>query len=646
MNATLPPLPIELLSTWSTWRPPVKPEPPLTPPLSVVAERRVAQPWQHSQTTLPSIAHFDRHPSRHSPITPPQADDSAQWHTNGVSELKLPPVYSQYTSSRSSSPMETSEEDGYESWKWSLSPTPQVTLDWLTPSTHRSSHFIAEKMCEMVCYLWFSALSKTTCSPSKRSRFVQSTYFPKPNSATASLQFAVSYAFTRFMQKVLETTQVSQSVIVLSLHYIYRLKMRNGFTNGQAGSEYRVAIGALILANKFVDDNTYTNKTWSEVSGIELTELNRMEREFLLGIDFDLYVDKTTYDSWLNLLKGLVMAKEKDSRQWRQSWSNARLPSRSRLVSVHPTRLSSTHRPIAFRARSTSPSRTSVSYPFSTPPVQPTPTYVPVSQENMYPTPPRSGAKRTAEDAFSPTSASFPPIKPPKRAMGLSLEIPELSHTAPSSASSISPSEPLHAFSKLSLGSGASPVVVRSAPENHHSPAWQGSVGQDQVPKTLVSAYRVDDQRPYVTPQNLYFYSLAGSPMEAVGDERTRKARLRYHQPPPPTSLAAPQPTMPMVIQSASASPLHSHVPSTSALPNFSEGYWQQRYDSARNHYSSGYHHHQPQQQQQHYAPTPSAGEGTIPAAPFANAGPPGVHFYSNDVRTSPEYYWARSRRL
>ena len=227
-----------------------------------------------------------------------------------------------------------------------------------------------------------------------------------------------------------------------------------------------------------------------------------MEREFLLGIDFDLYVDKTTYDSWLNLLKGLVMAKEKDSRQWRQSRSSARVTPRSRLVSVHPTRLSSTHRPIPYRARSTSPSRTAVSYPFSTPPVQPIPTYpASVSRESSYPTPPRSSAKRTAEDAFSPTSASFPPIKPLKRTMGLSLEIPELSHTAPSTASSISPSEPLQSFSKLSLGSGASPVVVRSTPETQHSPAWQGSVGQDQVPKTLVSAYRVDDQRPYVAPQ-------------------------------------------------------------------------------------------------------------------------------------------------
>ena len=56
------------------------------------------------------------------------------------------------------------------------------------------------------------------------------------------------------MQKVLETTQVSQSVIVLALHYIYRLKIRNCYTNGQPGSEYRVAIAALMLANKFVDE--------------------------------------------------------------------------------------------------------------------------------------------------------------------------------------------------------------------------------------------------------------------------------------------------------------------------------------------------------------------------------------------------------
>ena len=130
-----------------------------------------------------------------------------------------------------------------------LSP-PAEPVDWLTKSTHRSSHFLAEKTCEMICYLWFSSLSKDA-SPSGPAR--QSS-IPKPSAATASLQLAVSPDFVRFMQKVLEPTQVSQSVIVLALHYIYRLKICNRFTNGQSGSEYRVAIAALMMANKFLDE--------------------------------------------------------------------------------------------------------------------------------------------------------------------------------------------------------------------------------------------------------------------------------------------------------------------------------------------------------------------------------------------------------
>ncbi len=37
-----------------------------------------------------------------------------------------------------------------------------------------------------------------------------------------------------------------------------------------------------------------------------------MEREFLAGIGFNLYVDKETYVRWVGgLLEGLVMAKER-----------------------------------------------------------------------------------------------------------------------------------------------------------------------------------------------------------------------------------------------------------------------------------------------------------------------------------------------
>ena len=125
----------------------------------------------------------------------------------------------------------------------SSSPDP-ILSDWFLNS-HQSALYLAEKTCEMVCYLWFSSNSPS----SRRHHFV-----PHLSPQTASLQFTVSPHFIQFMQKVLETTQVSQSVIVLSLHYIFRLKERNRLTNSLPGSEFRVAIAALMMANKFVDE--------------------------------------------------------------------------------------------------------------------------------------------------------------------------------------------------------------------------------------------------------------------------------------------------------------------------------------------------------------------------------------------------------
>jgi hypothetical protein len=38
-------------------------------------------------------------------------------------------------------------------------------------------------------------------------------------------------------------------------------------------------------------------RAWWEVFGIGLEEINRMGRGFLIGIEFGLYVDKSTYES-------------------------------------------------------------------------------------------------------------------------------------------------------------------------------------------------------------------------------------------------------------------------------------------------------------------------------------------------------------
>ncbi|KAG0202969.1 hypothetical protein BGX28_004602 [Mortierella sp. GBA30] len=110
-------------------------------------------------------------------------------------------------------------------------------------------------------------------------------------------------AFKKFCLKVLSATQLSSSVILLSLKYIQKLLKNNPSIHGQQGSEFRLFTVSLMLANKFLDDNTFTNKTWSDVTGISVKEINVMEMEFLNQVQFSLFVSEAEYLDWLHSLE-------------------------------------------------------------------------------------------------------------------------------------------------------------------------------------------------------------------------------------------------------------------------------------------------------------------------------------------------------
>jgi hypothetical protein len=105
--------------------------------------------------------------------------------------------------------------------------------------------------------------------------------------------------FKKWVSNVLTTTQVTQNVVILALLYINRLKKANPTVKGRAGSEYRLLTVALMLGNKFLDDNTYTNKTWADVSGISVNEIHVMEVEFLSNMRYSLLVSAEEWEQWL-----------------------------------------------------------------------------------------------------------------------------------------------------------------------------------------------------------------------------------------------------------------------------------------------------------------------------------------------------------
>ena len=206
------------------------------------------------------------------------------------------------------------------------------------PSTFLSGGMGANVCAIMVCYIWFaeSVSLQRDCENDFRVHDTASNHDSAVlkgrrgmHRSTASsgqagvheftnpsrVQLCPTDKFISFVTRVLITTQVSDSVIKLCLYYIYRLKVRHSGLQGKAGSEYRLFLTSLIMANKFLDDYTFTNKTWAEVSNISLHEITKMEAQLFLGIDSNASVSLATYDWWCCTLDMLKQKRDIDA-QW------------------------------------------------------------------------------------------------------------------------------------------------------------------------------------------------------------------------------------------------------------------------------------------------------------------------------------------
>ncbi|KAL1924010.1 uncharacterized protein VTP21DRAFT_7045 [Calcarisporiella thermophila] len=107
---------------------------------------------------------------------------------------------------------------------------------------------------------------------------------------------------TQFCQRLLGSTQVTRPVVLLALLYAQRYR-RATRVQGMPGCEYRLFTVALMLANKYLDDSTYTAHTWASVSGLPQREIVIMEIEFLQALGHRLHVPDTEYHLWTHKLE-------------------------------------------------------------------------------------------------------------------------------------------------------------------------------------------------------------------------------------------------------------------------------------------------------------------------------------------------------
>ncbi|KAI4251697.1 MAG: hypothetical protein LQ352_004703 [Teloschistes flavicans] len=105
---------------------------------------------------------------------------------------------------------------------------------------------------------------------------------------------SVAPAFRKYVLQILSSTRLPSSTILLGLHYL-ATRMSLLSAKGRyptAGRQiYHMLTTALLLGSKFLDDNTFQNRSWSEVSNIPVKELNELELDWLVTINWNMHVD-------------------------------------------------------------------------------------------------------------------------------------------------------------------------------------------------------------------------------------------------------------------------------------------------------------------------------------------------------------------
>lgn len=106
---------------------------------------------------------------------------------------------------------------------------------------------------------------------------------------------SVRTEYRKWVHQVLTSTRLPSATLLLSLSYLaIRTRMLSSagrFHQQDPNAEYRMLTIALVLGSKFLDDNTFVNRSWCDVSGFKIGEINSMEKEWLEALDWNLHRD-------------------------------------------------------------------------------------------------------------------------------------------------------------------------------------------------------------------------------------------------------------------------------------------------------------------------------------------------------------------
>jgi hypothetical protein len=112
---------------------------------------------------------------------------------------------------------------------------------------------------------------------------------------------ATPVTFRKWVGQVLSATRLPSATILLAFEYLasyMKITQPMRMVDTSETDLYHLLTTALILGSKFLDDNTFINRSWADVSNIDVNTLNTLERDWLIKFNFRLHRNPSAPDAF------------------------------------------------------------------------------------------------------------------------------------------------------------------------------------------------------------------------------------------------------------------------------------------------------------------------------------------------------------
>jgi len=101
----------------------------------------------------------------------------------------------------------------------------------------------------------------------------------------------------KYLTRIMKYSKPETSTVIICLIYIDKI-CENSTLQLSIFNIHRIILSCMILALKYNEDDYYSNKYYAKVGGISLKELNELEYNIMVLLQFNFFIDDITYEKY------------------------------------------------------------------------------------------------------------------------------------------------------------------------------------------------------------------------------------------------------------------------------------------------------------------------------------------------------------